>query len=236
MSLIGAILNRIIRDLTWGRARAKYFSTPWYDGRLIIPPPWLKNTQERWEPESRRYLSAHVARGDIAIDIGACVGHYTYLFSRLVGSEGRVFAFEPDPLMFRILQENIKRNSLSNVTALNMAVSDINSKAEFYLSTTGSSSLLPMQGLRSIIQVDVKALDSFEFPRVDWIKIDTEGTEHLILAGARKTLKRCCPRLLIEFLPQFGTTDRLLELLAGWQIHGLDNNILCEKQVDREMA
>ena len=228
MPLLKAITDRIIRDATWGRITTEFVSYPWFGQNIIIPRDWMGALMKSWEPQSISYLFEHVQNGDIAVDVGACLGLYTVIFSRLVGTKGHVFAFEPDPYMFRLLRANIKALELKNVSAVAMALADTNSVSDFYVTDGGMSSLEPMAGLRSIVQVSVKTLDSLGIPRVDWMKIDTEGTEHLVLAGAKQLIERCGPRMLIEFLPVFGNTDKLLQALEGWKIQGLDNNILCE--------
>ena len=228
MTLFNAIAKKIIRDVTWGRITTKFVSYPWFGQNIIIPRDWMGALMKSWEPQSIDYLSKYVRKGDIAVDVGACFGLYTVIFSKIVGNDGLVYAFEPDPYMFRLLQENIKRLHLTNVISFNIALSNTNSISNFYVTNGGMSSLEPMAGLRSIVQVIVKTLDSFDLPRIDWMKIDTEGTEHLVLEGAKQLLERCGPRMLIEFLPEFGNTDKLLQALEGWKITGLDNNILCE--------
>jgi FkbM family methyltransferase len=232
-----AITHRLIRDMTWGRIKTEYVLCKWYDGKLIVPRGWIWTVlNNKWEPESRHYLEVNVRNGDIALDVGACLGHYTLLFSRLVGEHGSVYAFEPDPFMFKILQHNIRLNGLKNVKAFNIALGDFNGTAKFYLTTGGMSSLTPMKGLRSLTDVQVKTLDAFEFPIINWMKVDTEGSEHLVLAGAEKTLARCNTKLLIEFLPQFGNSNSLLQRLEGWNIEGLDHNILCTKKPQKRLV
>jgi len=228
MPFFNTITKKIIRDVTWGRITTELVAYPWFGQTIIIPRGWMGALMKSWEPQSFSYLSEHVKNGDNVVDVGACFGLYTVAFSRLVGTDGHVYAFEPDPYMFRLLQENIKRLHLTNVISFNIALGENNRVTKFYVTDGGMSSLEPMVGLRSIIDVRVRTLDTFEFPRIDWMKIDTEGTEHLILQGAKDTLHRCNPKMLIEFLPQFGHSSELLHALEGWKITGLDNNILCE--------
>ena len=229
MSVKIRLRGAIIRNLMW--KKAPYYFMPYYEGKLICPPSfaaWM--IRYPWEPESRRYFEEHVRLGDIALDVGAGVGHYTILFSRLVGDTGRVYAFEPDPFMFSMLRANIRLNNLTNVIAEQAAIGDSNGEMTFYMSTVGQSSLIAMRGLRSIIKVKVCTIDSLNLSRLDWIKIDTEGTEADVLRGMRETLTNQCPKMLIEFIPENGPVDDLLELLEGWEIVGLDHNILCWKE------
>jgi len=210
--------------------KAPYYMFDYYGGKLICPPSFAKwmVRPSVWEPESRRYLEEHVKVGDIALDIGAGVGHYTILFSKLVGKTGLVYAYEPDPFMFKMLVENIRINKLTNVIVEPFAISDHNGEMPFYVSTVGQSSLLPMRGIRSIIKVKVLTVDSLNLVRLDWVKIDTEGTEGKVLKGMRESIIQHGPRLLVEFVPENGPVDELLYELKGWDIVGLDHNILCQ--------
>ena len=232
MPLLNAIAKKIIRDVTWGRITTEFVSYPFFGQRIIIPRDWMGAFMKSWEPQSISYLSEHVRKGDIAVDVGACFGLYTVIFSKIVGNDGCVYAFEPDPYMFRLLKANIKMLHLENVFAANIALGENNRTSKFYVTNGGMSSLQPMTGLRNVIETHVRKLDCFHFEKMDWLKIDTEGTEHLILEGAKETIERCNPKLLIEFLPVFGNTDKLLLALEGWNITGLDHNILCEKEND----
>jgi len=87
-----------------------------------------------------------------------------------------------------------------------------------------------MRGLRSIINTKVLTIDSLNISHVDWVKIDTEGTEADVLRGMKKTISRHDLKMLIEFIPENGPVDDLLAELEGWEIVGLDHNILCEKK------
>src|SRR5580693_5946929 len=77
-----------------------------------------------WEPEVVRSIQSHVKRGMRVLDIGAQSGFYSLLLSRLIGPEGLVFAFEPLPANYRILEENVSLNHISNVVVIREAVSD----------------------------------------------------------------------------------------------------------------
>jgi len=134
-----------------------------------------------------------VKRGMTVFDIGANIGYYTLLARSLVGSEGRVFAFEPHPEAYEKLKENIKLNGYTNVIPLNKAVSNKSGRTKFYLhSDSGRSSLLHPEDENKWIEVETIVLDEFierEGVTPDIIKMDIEGAEPLALEGMRKLLK-----------------------------------------------
>jgi FkbM family methyltransferase len=162
-----------------------------------------------WEPEVVKAVIEVVHEGFVAIDVGAHLGYYALILSRLVGSNGRVIAFEPIPSNFRILSENIELNGCKNVQVVNQAVSDRSGCCELAphaLSNSSSFSLLKNGGTKTIA-VDAISLDDFlkDWHRpIDFIEIDVEGAEGMVLDGARKTIESYHPVLLVE-IHHFGS-------------------------------
>jgi len=180
-----------------------------------------------FEPQTVEYMYSHIQPGGTVLDVGAHFGYYTLLFSSLVGEEGTVIAFEPDPQVFKVLNTNVRLNRLKNVQLFQQAASDTNGRARFYASDPGMSSLIPQRGLRRLYDVMTVRIDELGLERLDMAKIDTEGTEGNVLKGMRQTLERCRPWLIVEFLPANGPVEGLLRELEGWEIQGMDHNILC---------
>lgn len=120
--------------------------------------------------------------GDLVYDMGAHCGVSTYALSKLVGAEGKVICFEPDPGNFAILQRNIERHGLENVTALHAAIGGQSGRMAFNAEGTigsGLSSLLLRESVGSTVMVDVMTIgESFErFGTPAFCKIDIEGAE-----------------------------------------------------------
>lgn len=129
--------------------------------------------------------------GDIIIDIGAGVGMETYYFSKLVGSSGRIIALEANPEICLCLEQQCNYNKLDNVKILNIAVSDsageviINHPHEHVSSTiinSKSGFTIPSNKLDSIIE-------PFNFETIDFIKMNIEGAEKLVIKGMENTIK-----------------------------------------------
>jgi len=147
--------------------------------------------------------------GMTVIDVGAHIGYYTRRFSEWVGSTGRVFAFEAHPENCAILRANLPAALYHNVEILPRALSDQTGKLRLYVSPGSSNhSLLPgYTEAHETIEVETTTLDSFLAERgiqgVDFIKIDVEGAEPLVLAGSTQTLA-CSPGLamLVEYNPR----------------------------------
>ena len=152
------------------------------------------------EREFKR-LPEWVRPGDWVLDIGANVGHYTARLSSLVGSQGRVIAFEPVPESFELLSSNVAdcgNVSLFNVAAssharlVGMAMPRLDSGLVNYY----QAQVTDHQSDRSVLAVPV---DSLDLPHaVSLAKIDVEGHESDVLRGMTRLLERDHPILIVE--------------------------------------
>src|SRR2546422_5286600 len=86
-----------------------------------------------YEPLVTELIQNEVKTGDVVLDIGAHIGYYTLMFAELVGPHGKVFAFEPVPSNFALLQKNVQFNGYHSVALIQKAVSDKEGKAVIYL-------------------------------------------------------------------------------------------------------
>ncbi|MBS1964080.1 MAG: FkbM family methyltransferase [Bdellovibrionales bacterium] len=161
-----------------------------------------------------RFYSARIRPGDVVLDIGANVGAHTVPIARLVGSSGKVFAFEPTDYAVSKLRKNLLANSqASRVVTIEQAFLVANEDAgvakEIYsswpLTAEPGSHALHLGTAKSTSGARAETLDHYlakrGVERVDWIKLDVDGYEHAVLAGGRKTLSRFKPKILMEFAP-----------------------------------
>jgi len=126
------------------------------------------------------------------LDLGANIGFYTVLFSKLVGENGKVFAFEPDAKNYKYLEENTK--TLYNVTIERKAVSDKTGKINFYISkdlNVDHQSYDSGEG-RDCEEANAISLDDYFFDntKIDFIKIDIQGYEPIALKGMSKIMRQ----------------------------------------------
>ena len=148
------------------------------------------------EPDTVNYFNMAVKPGMTAVDIGAHVGYYTLLFSRLVGEAGEVFAFEPEAENFEMLQKNVALNGPRNVTLMRKAVSNGPGPVLLHLSlgNPGGHSIFPIPSYHRTIEVESVSLDDYmdAIGRkiVDVVKIDVEGAEYVVLLGMTRSLQR----------------------------------------------
>jgi FkbM family methyltransferase len=162
-----------------------------------------------YEPVETRVVMACVSEGDIAFDIGANIGWYTTLLSRLVGPRGTVHAFEPLASTYQVLTGNCKLNECLNVVLNNIALGDRDGIVTMHYypdEACGNASMVRMSTASSIQSTcGLTTLDAFvlkhQVSRCDFIKCDAEGAEMAFITGACRTLSRFEPSILIELNP-----------------------------------
>ena len=174
----------------------------------------LEILRERYEPEVTMLLKKRMTAGMVAIDVGANIGYFTRLMARLVGPQGRVYAFEPDQENRTYAVENTTRYPW--VEVLGDAVSQEVGSIDFYhvLGMTGTHTTLPTAGAERRT-VNATTIDAFVrargLSRVDVLKIDVEGAEPDVFAGMEETLARFKPLVVFEYTPS--STAAFLESL-----------------------
>ena len=142
--------------------------------------------------------------GTTAVDAGANVGLFTVPLALAVGSEGRVLAFEPAPETVARLRENLRRNDLENVSVVEAALGAERGAATLVLerdSAYNSTALTPTApGVGA--EVRVERLDDVwneaGRPEVSVMKVDVEGAELHVLAGAAELVRSNRPAVLVE--------------------------------------
>ena len=183
-------------------SRIKQFDLP-PDG--LLPIYKLQMLTGTYEKETVDVCKKIIRPGMTIFDIGAHVGYYTLLFSRLVEPKGRVLAFEPHPRNFDILRKNVERHSLQNVSLIQKAVSNADGNSLFY-ETAGSMghSLHPVKSHVGQFPVELTSVETVlgraGLGEVHFMKIDVEGGELEVLDGMRHVAKRCQELyLIVEF-------------------------------------
>ena len=146
-------------------------------------------------------FSQIIRRGDIIVEVGANIGSHTVHLAQLVGEDGKVYAFEPQRLVFQLLAGNMAMNNLNNVYCMQNCVADKHGVAKVpVLDVTkvqnwGGLSL--NEGYEGE-DVETITLDSLNLSRCDFLKIDAEGMEEQVLKGAEHLIDTCQPIIYTE--------------------------------------
>lgn len=157
-----------------------------------------------FEPSSTKIVRRIVKQGDFVLDIGANIGYYTILFSKIVGASGKVIAFEPTKHFGDVLKKNIEANQVENVEVFDIGLSNRNQDLVIDIGPS-SATLHSPTGFDTVIdheKISLTTLDIFVQQRapekIDFIKIDIDGHEPLFFEGAWDVLERYSPIVIFE--------------------------------------
>ncbi len=157
-----------------------------------------------YEQEETTLLKKLLKKDMNVINIGANIGYFTLLAARQVGPQGKVFAFEPFPKTVELLQKNIDANGYSNVEVIPMAVSSKSGIAKLALKSDTAHNFLTENTLEfQTIDVPITTIDEYtKNYKTDFIIMDAEGYEPLILDGMAETLvKNPHIQIITEYNP-----------------------------------
>lgn len=179
---------------------------------LRLPTRYFKYFPETYEAENFEFLSESCKPGAVIIDIGAHIGLFSIIAAQVTGKKGKVYAFEPAPATYALLQKTVLINHEEQVIeTVQKAVGKENGKITFFVSDNqadNSNSLVNYKKDRSLqgIDVAVTTIDNFvqekNITRLDFIKIDAEGAEYDTLQGAADTLKNLKPFCIVAIHPE----------------------------------
>ncbi len=159
-----------------------------------------------YEPHVTAFCKSVIKEGMHVVDIGANIGYFTLLSSRLVGPSGSVTAIEPNSENSRLILLSIERNGIDNVKLLPVALSSAEGAAYFSTHVGSNGGLLPETSavLSSpyCTVVPVFRLDQLVQKRIDFIKVDVEGAESKVFDGAWPLIERDRPIISTEFSPE----------------------------------
>jgi FkbM family methyltransferase len=178
-----------------------------------------------WEPWVTTSVCNFVKRGMVCINVGANVGYYTLIMASQVGNEGKVYAFEPNPRMFKLCKSNLRINGLeNNAEIFELAASYKKDKVKFCFnpSKPGSGAITDkvLKLPSTYLYVQTQQLDEIipKEQRIDFILIDSEGHEPQVIEGAYKILDRNNTLdILMEWSPEsYEDTEKFGKVLLDF--------------------
>ncbi|WP_369211611.1 FkbM family methyltransferase [Streptomyces flavofungini] len=230
-ALAGRYLNPYLRDHPRRRVvEARFGARFACDSRDLIQR--FISLYGVWEPHMTRWLQSRLGPGDTFIDVGANIGYFAVLGSRLVGGTGRVVAIEASPAFHDRVLQHIRLNGCANVRAVNTAVSDGHKTLTFVLASShnmGANSIVPYDGpAESSFEMAARPLpeilDADELAAARVIKIDVEGAEGGVIRGLAPALDRLRPdvEIAVEVTPDrmAAVGDSIDELMTTMAAHG----------------
>lgn len=168
---------------------------------------WTILNTGTYEDEINKLIRIFLKPGDIGLDIGGNIGLQSVRMSKVVGEQGKVYAFEPLIHLQEKFKKNMELNRSDNVKLFPFALSNVESEADFSINkrnwNQGTFSIAVNNQGTEIQHVFIKVAD--EIPdiksliRVDLIKIDVEGFEYQVLLGLKQTIEKHKPRIIFEY-------------------------------------
>jgi FkbM family methyltransferase len=194
-----------------------------------------------WEPYETSIFYKYLKPGILVIDAGANFGHFSLIAANKIGEKGQVIAFEPEPVLFSHLKRNAELVAFNNITVINGALGEKETTAYLYFDAEnrGGHSLTEKNILKKAhkIKVPLYQLDTFLEKQENHLplglmKLDTQGSEGLIFAGAWQSIQRDRPVIITEFCPNFlmNLNKNPTELLERFIKLGYRLSIIDEKR------
>lgn len=179
---------------------------------MRLPTRYFRYFPKAYESENFEFLTNSCKPGAVIIDIGAHIGLFSVIASQVTGENGKVYAFEPAPSTYQLLQKTLTINhNESVIETFQRAVGRGTGKITFFVSdglADNGNSLVNYKDDRPLhgIDVEVTSVDAFikekNLRRLDFIKIDVEGAEYDTLRGASETLQSLRPVCIVAIHPE----------------------------------
>ena len=170
-----------------------------------------------WAEAEVELLRAFLGPGKVAVDVGANIGTHAVAMAQAVGPTGLVLAFEPQRAVHQVLCANAALNGLLQLKAFHAALGAQAGGVvvpEVDYAEPGNFGGVPLGAWTQGETVPVLTLDGFALPRCDVLKVDVEGMEAAVLAGAQDTLRRCQPVVYFENNGPAGAPEVVRQLRA----------------------
>ena len=179
------------------------------------------------EPDTTEFVSRYITKNMVCLDIGANIGYYSTLYSKIVGDGGKVITVEPSPLNFKYLKKNLERQNQKNYLLFNCACGNTEGRVNFQLDLRTNKCKVvenetKIDTASNIIEVPVRKIDNIikdsGINKLDFMKIDVEGYEWNTLQGGYLTIQKFKPTIQIELhFTRIGSqiTHQILEFLKN---------------------
>lgn len=184
-----------------------YANSDWISQRILISGSF-------YEFEYLKEMVKEIPADAVVVDAGGNLGNHSVYFS-MFSKAREIHVFEPQKLVFQILERNLKLNGCRNVVAHNVALGAAPGHIQLYDQMPGNSGSTEFR--EASVGEDaypVETIDALDLPRLDFMKIDVEGAELGVLKGAEKTIAKFKPALFMELKPtspDYGATKEFLD-------------------------
>lgn len=168
------------------------------EGRKWKASSGIRFIKGTYEPKNVEAIQKTVKENDVAYDVGAHVGYFSVLMGDIVGSGGKVVAFEPRGLNLGYLRQHVSVNHCDNIEIVSKAVGDHSGHARLETRTGSGTGYVSETGDEDVEITSIDELvEKGALPAPTFLKIDVEGGEMAVLRGARKIIASQRPRMIL---------------------------------------
>jgi FkbM family methyltransferase len=178
------------------------------------------------EQKSSEIMQKFIRPDDIILELGANIGYYVLLESKVLSDKGYIYAVEPAPENVRLLKKNIELNGVKNIEVFDMAISDSKGTARLYMGgACNLHSLINSGQDAQYVEVQTDTVDGFLRGKkpVTFLRMDIEGYETQVIEGMEKTLSSPdIKRLFVEIHPHRVGPDKMKTFLRKLKDYGFE--------------
>jgi FkbM family methyltransferase len=184
---------------------------------------------KEWEPHLQNAIRQLVKPGDKVVSLGGHIGAHALLISKVIGSAGKLFVFEPNPNTLRFLKANFDLNNVKNASIYEKAAYSENTKIQFFAKKDGNTGTSHIQRstqnneddkASELTELDAVSLDSIgEIDKIDVLQMDVEGAEWDVILGAKKLIDNSPNLLVLQEWSPFWLKDVSM-YLSFWRERG----------------
>lgn len=194
-----------------------------------------------WEPKEFFWLFDNVKEGQTCINVGANIGYFSTVMSKLVKETGKVYAIEANPQFENYIKHNAKLSEFDNIEIIMSAAGDFLGHIDLFISSDNSGdnrvfdpNIIKNQfeqevvNVKNKIKVKINTVDNLVVDKkVDIILIDCQGWDHYIIRGMKNIIKNSKPKILTEFVPKWINELKENPLNILQEYENLGYNLLC---------
>jgi FkbM family methyltransferase len=178
------------------------------------------------EQKSSEIMQKFIRPDDVILELGANIGYYVLLESKVLSDKGYIYAVEPAPENVELLKKNIHLNDVKNMEVFNLAISDKKGTARLYMGRACNLHSLINNGQDAqYVEVKTDTVDGFLGGKkpVTFLRMDIEGYETQVIEGMKKTLASPdIKRLFVEIHPHRVSLEKMQGLLRKLKDYGFE--------------
>jgi FkbM family methyltransferase len=176
------------------------------------------NRRGCWEEKEIMWMFKNLSKNMICINVGANVGYHACILSKIVGKNGKVFAFEPNPKLFEALYKNTNNQKNKNIEIIEKAAGSKEDNKYLFLNDLNCGDnrlfdpkIVPEREKNNLwsgfgfdektqsVEIDVVPIDSIIDQKIDFVLIDAQGWEYEVIRGMKKIIENSKPKMIVEF-------------------------------------